>query len=67
MDTWIKTFMALCGKSAHVIKTRFNSAYREIGRESCDHIFLNKDFWPKLKIHTYEDFIEYIKHMPSQL
>jgi hypothetical protein len=67
MDTWIKTFMALCGKSAHVIKTRFHSSYREIGRESCDHIFLNKDFWPKLKIHTYEDFIEYIKSMPSQL
>ena len=39
MDTWIKTFMALCGKSAHVIKTRFHSSYREIGRESCDHIF----------------------------
>ena len=67
MDTWIKTFMALCGKSAHVIKTRFNSAYREVGKESCDHIFLNKDFWPKLKIHTYEDFVEYIKSMPGQL
>ena len=60
-DTWIKTFMALCGKSAHVIKTRFNSQYKDIGNEPADNIFLNKDFWPKLKIHTYEDFIEYIK------
>ena len=65
MDTWIKTFMALCGKSCNVIKTRFHSSYREIGQESCDHIFLNKDFWPKLKIHTYEDFVEHIKYLPS--
>ena len=60
-DTWIKTFMALCGKPCHVIKTRFNSQYKDIGNEPADNIFLNKDFWPKLKIHTYEDFIEYIK------
>ena len=66
-DTWIKTFMALCGKSCHVIKTRFNSEYKDIGKEACDYIFLNKDFWPKLKIHTYEDFIEYIKCLPSEL
>ena len=62
-DTWIKTFMALCGKSAHVIRTRYNSKYQEIGKESCDYIFLNKDFWPKLKIHTYEDFLEYLEYL----
>ena len=67
MDTWIKTFVSLCGKSAHVIKTRFNSKYQDIGRESTDHIFLNKDFWPKLKIHTYEDFIEYVQCLPTEL
>ena len=67
MDTWMKTFMALCGKSCNVIKTRYHSRYQEIGKESCDYIFLNKDFWPKLKIHTYEDFIEYIKCLPKEL
>jgi hypothetical protein len=67
MDTWIKTFMVLCGKSAHVIKTRYNSKYQEVGKESCDYIFLNKDFWPKLKLHTCEDFIEYIEYLPSEL
>jgi hypothetical protein len=66
-DTWIKTFMLLCGKSAHVIKTRYNSKYQDVGKECCDHIFLNKDFWPKLKIYTYEDFIEYIKMLPIEL
>jgi len=67
MDTWMKTFMALCGKSCNVIKTRYNSKYQETGKESCDYIFLNKDFWPKLKIHTYEDFIEYVKYLPKEL
>jgi hypothetical protein len=67
MDTWIKTFMALCDKPAHVIKTRFNSEYKDIGYQVGDYIFLNTDFWPKLKIHTYEDFIEYIKCLPSEL
>ena len=66
-DTWMKTFVLLCGKSAHVIKTRFNSKYQDIGKECCDHIFLNTDFWPKLKIHTYEDFVEYIKCLPIEL
>ena len=61
-DTWIKTFMALCGKPCHVIKNRFNSKYKD--DDSSNNIFLNKDFWPKLKIHTYEDFIEYIKCLP---
>jgi len=64
-DTWIKTFMSLCGKPCHVIKTRFNSKYQEVGSECCDHIFLNKDFWPKLKIHTYEDFIMYLNDLPE--
>ena len=66
-DTWIKTFMALCGKSAHVIKTRFNSQYKDIGNEPADNIFLNTEIWQKLKIHTYEDFIEYIKCLPKEL
>lgn len=65
-DTWIKTFMSLCNKPAHVIRTRYHSKYQDIGRESCDHIFLNKDFWPKLKIHTYEDFIEYLNFLPEE-
>ena len=64
-DTWIKTFMSLCGKPCHVIKTRYNSKYQEIGLECCDYIFLNKEFWPKLKIHTYEQFIEYLSQMPE--
>ena len=64
-DTWIKTFMALCGKPCNVIKTRYNSKYQDVGLECCDYIFLNKDFWPKLKIHTYENFIDYLHHMPE--
>ena len=66
-DTWIKTFMTLCGKPCHVIKTRFNSQYKDIGNEPADNIFLNTEIWPKLKIHTYEDFIEYIKCLPKEL
>ena len=46
-------------------KTRFNSKYQDIGKEPVDNIFLNKEFWPKLKIHTYEDFIEYICKIPK--
>ena len=64
-DTWIKTFMSLCGKPCHVIKTRFNSKYQHVGKEPNDNIFLNKEFWPKLKIHTYEQFIEYLSQMPE--
>lgn len=64
-DTWIKTFMSLCGKPCHVIKTRYNSKYQDVGLECCDYIFLNKDFWPKLKIHTFEQFIDYLSHMPE--
>jgi hypothetical protein len=59
--------MAVCGKSCHVIKTRFNSEYKYIGSDASDYIFLNKDLWPKLKIHTYENFIEYIRRLPSEL
>jgi len=64
-DTWIKTFMALCGRPCHVIKTRYNSKYQDVGLECCDYIFLNKEFWPKLKIHTYEHFIDYLNYMPE--
>lgn len=64
-DTWIKTFMSLCDKPSHVIKTRYNSKYQDIGLECCDYIFLNKEFWPKLKIHTYENFINYLDQMPE--
>jgi len=64
-DTWIKTFMSLCNKPCHVIKTRFNSKYQHVGKEPNDNIFLNKEFWPKLKIHTYEQFIEYLSQMPE--
>ena len=61
-DTWIKTFMSLCNKPCHVIKNRFNSKYKD--DDSSNFIFLNTEIWQKLKIHTYEDFIEYIKCLP---
>src|SRR5262252_4051353 len=57
VDTWLKTYTLLCGKVSKVILTRWNGAYRMIGSDSTDAIFLNKDIWPNVELYRLEDLM----------
>jgi len=62
MDTYLKTLVLLMDKEVSVIKTRYNGAYRDDESDASAKIFLNKDFWPKVKSLTLEDLISDIEN-----
>lgn len=57
MDTWMKTYTLLNNIDTNVVETRFNGCYKEFGIDITDWIFLNKKFWPSLKMVRIENLI----------
>jgi len=56
MDTYLKTYSALCGIRTKVLDNRHYGKYID-NKDCSDLIFLNTDFWPSMSIHRVDDFI----------
>jgi len=56
-DTWLKTYSLLVGIPTKVIQTRWRGAYRMIGSDATDGIFLNNDIWPAIRNVRIEDLL----------
>lgn len=59
-DTWLKTYSAMIGIPTKVIKTKWNGKYKDIGEDSTDWIFLNKEIWPCIENIKFEELIKSI-------
>jgi hypothetical protein len=57
MDTYLKTYAALCGIRVKVLDNRHYGRYAD-NKDCSDYIFLNTDLWSSMSIHRIDDFIK---------